>query len=239
MRIQPNPVPMTPRPSPIKDKSGVFKKRVETIVKEESRLRNMFGERFFGSEEWQRFLNVPFSREQLANAPRFPWDNAYLNQPCPFTQGERIRNTHMAFLGIPRVDGTPLTIPRLFELRGCVRQPKLYLPKHPRLHQEHFFRGETLQHRWYLSPLRAVPIFLQLPYGYYSSSALEETQKLFLHYARTGRYPYQGATFTSNTNSAGQRVFVGVMGGQIFIHYDSYYSQTLSTEAALSNVPRR
>jgi len=223
----------------IKEKGEVVEKRVDAIVKEESRLRNLFGERFFGSEEWQRFLSVPFSREQLANIPRFPWNNTYLNQPCPFTRGERIRDTHMAFLGIPRTDGTPLTISRLFELRGCAHQPRLYLPSHLRPQHEHFFGGETLQHRWYLSPVRAVRSFLQLPYGYNSSSALEETQKLFLHYARTGRYPYQGATFTSSTSSSGQKVFVGVTGGQIFIHYDSYYSQTLSTGVALSNIPRR
>ncbi|MBI5153389.1 MAG: hypothetical protein HZA36_02940 [Parcubacteria group bacterium] len=61
MKIQPNnPVPVTPKTNQksVEKKDVPEERRIEMGVREESRLRDIFGNRFFGSEEYRIFLNT-------------------------------------------------------------------------------------------------------------------------------------------------------------------------------------
>lgn len=242
MKIQPNnPIPATPKP--LRTSSMSEEKRLEATAREESRLRDMFGDRFFGSEEWARHLNAPLSREQLANTPRFPWSNAYLNQPCPFTPGKRVRDTHMVFLGIDRAQGSPLTLQRLFMLRGSQYQLQPLFQNHfrpediLRFQNELFFSRDRLQHRWYLAPLDIPTYYSLTPKCYAQSSAIEEATKLFLYYAKHGKPPHGGTSFTSSKNSLNEMISVSIRDGIMWVRSNPQYTlRYIAGTPALSNM---
>ncbi|MBI5421435.1 MAG: hypothetical protein HZA35_03975 [Parcubacteria group bacterium] len=257
MEIRPN-KPITPaqneNSTPKSPKNNASEeKRVETTTTEESHLREVFGERFFGSDDWKHSFGISLSREQLANIPRFPWSNAHLNQPCPFTPGARVRDTHMAFLGIDHHTVLffkfSVTINLLSGLRGFHYQPRISISSSFQHQNPNFTSQENLQYRWYLAPLQpphysyTIPndAIAQLPRRYSLSSTLVETTKLFLYYAKNGIYPRTNTlSFTSDEFSHNSRVLVGVQDNAIRLSTTHYRPNNFSiTTACTLNPPRK
>ncbi|MBI5153390.1 MAG: hypothetical protein HZA36_02945 [Parcubacteria group bacterium] len=143
----------------------------------------------------------------------------------------------MIFLGIDYAQGSPFTIQRLSTLHSFSHQPSFYLPTHPHPAKEHFFSRETLQYRWYLSPLHTEQGLFPSN-GYRISSAIEEATKLFLHYTRNGRYSYQALALTSTISSSHHEVLIGVQNNAISITHKARLS-SIETNFALSNIPQR
>ncbi len=104
----------------------------------------------FNVEDWNKFYGVRPSESQLAEIPKFPWSLDLLNSPCPFNFGKRIKDTHFAFLGLPDINGVPLTVAQWIKLHPQTGQLKFYHHTNP-WHQGQLYTDKiTLQLRWYL-----------------------------------------------------------------------------------------
>ncbi|KKS43621.1 MAG: hypothetical protein UV05_C0027G0002 [candidate division CPR1 bacterium GW2011_GWA2_42_17] len=157
--------------------------------------RNIMGKNFWGVEEWLHFYGVSFTNKQLREAAYFPWNDDVLNTPCPLGNKGRIRETHIAFLGIPNINGKPLTI---------LQWHKLHNTNHPMLRLTNIDKDEKLlvesvcAFRWYLMPIRAIFSSAEkttherldmLPQEYEFSRAILEVTKNILYYRKNGAYP--------------------------------------------------
>ena len=54
----------------------------------------IMGDNFFGPEEWA-LCGVAV---RLRDVPLFPWSRKILEEPCPFTPGKLVKETHVAYL---------------------------------------------------------------------------------------------------------------------------------------------
>jgi hypothetical protein len=65
--------------------------------------REIMGDNFWGMEEWTNFFGISFANNEILEAAQFPWSKDFLLSPCSFSNGRSIKETHFAFLGLPRI----------------------------------------------------------------------------------------------------------------------------------------
>ena len=113
---------------------------------------------FFGVEEYATLYGVNFSKKQLREVSEFPWGEDVLNGPCPFNKSKTVRKTHFAFLGIDKLNGSPLTIMKFQKLHPASGQPKFYSYAPSSWYTGHpFATDKTMKLRWYLLLKDIVP----------------------------------------------------------------------------------
>ena len=182
--------------------------------------RALMGQNFFGVEEYATVYGVNFSKKQLREVSEFPWGEDVINGPCPFNKGKTVRETHFAFLGIDKLNGSPLTIMKFQELHPASGQPKFYnYAPSSWYHQQAFATDKTMKLRWYLLLKDIVPNSTStswddqkamLPTEYEVPTAVEETAKDLYTQRKTGTYPnLRVYTKVDDTSSVGVRVGVG------------------------------
>ena len=159
--------------------------------------RTIMGKNFFGIEEWSAY-GVNFSKKQLREVTKFPWNKDILNAPCPFVKDKSIRETHFAFLGLYAIRGKPLTIIMWQELL----HPALGQPRFSSYASDSWYENETFANfmtcafRWYLMPLEIIlkptdkpqSQIEMLPPEYEVPFAIEEATKDLLYYRKNGVY---------------------------------------------------
>lgn len=74
---------------------------------------NYFGSRGLSTRFWSYL-----TESELASFPKFPWPVRILQKPCPFTEDERIGETHFVFLTPTTLGGEPATLTRVIESRN-------------------------------------------------------------------------------------------------------------------------
>ena len=195
--------------------------------------RAVMGQNFFGVEEWATLHNVNFSKKQLREISEFPWGEDILNGPCLFNKGKAVRETHFAFLGLDKLNGSPLSILKFQELYPASGQPKFYSYAPSSWYTGHPFAvDKTMKLRWYLLLKDIVPNSIStswdnqkalLPAEYEIPTAVEETAKDLYVQRKTGIYPnLKVYARVDDRSSSGFHVVVGVCydGG---VHVDYCY----------------
>lgn len=161
------------------------------------RAREIFGNNFFGFEEWRQFYGANFTQPQLQSLARLPWTVEELTSLCPFAKGRRIHETHFAFIGLEQLGRTPLTIMELRRLHPAPGQPQFFAEGQRLLGPQEFEKTKTPQFRWYLLPLSFVPnthamhLIDQvqiIPREYDVPLAVEEILKVILYFKKNGIY---------------------------------------------------
>lgn len=183
--------------------------------------RALMGQNFFGVEEYATLYGVNFSKKQLREVSEFPWGEDVLNGPCPFNKSKAVRETHFAFLGVDKLNGSPLTITKFQELHPASGQPKFYSYAPSSWYTGHPFAvDKTMKLRWYLLLKDIVPNSTStnwnnqkamLPAEYEVPTAVEETAKDLFTQRKTGVYPnLKVYARVDDLSSDGYRVYVGV-----------------------------
>jgi hypothetical protein len=182
--------------------------------------QEILGKNFFGIEEWATLYRVNFSQKQLRAIPKFPWGEDILNSPCQFHNHKAIRETHLAYLGLDRYMGKPLTIMQWQAIHPATGQPRFF-----RYSRDCWYRGKrfatkpTCVFRWYLMPLEIVPKpecktyqdqVAMLPAEYEVPFAVEEVTKDLLYHRKNGIF-VNGSRYgrCQDVSSSGYRVIVG------------------------------
>ncbi len=186
--------------------------------------RAVMGQNFFGVEEWATLYNLNFSKKQLREVSEFPWGEDVLGAACPFNKSKAVRETHFAFLGLDKLNGSPLSILKFQELHPASGQPRFasYIPDS--WYAQQAFASKTAKLRWYLLLASIVPkststawdkqLLMLPPAEYEVPTAIEEVSKDILAYRKTGIYLNPSVYARVNdTASGGSRVFVGYFGG--------------------------
>ena len=160
-------------------------------------VRAVMGNNLFDAQDWTKYYNVQWTPEQLRDIPPFPWDLELLNSPCPFNPGKCIKDTHVAFLGMPTINESPLTVQKWRELHPATGQPKFYYNNNSWHEGQPHTDVETMQLRWYLmlkeiisdstskTPEEQVAM---LPEGYAVPTTIMEVTKDILVFQKTGEY---------------------------------------------------
>lgn len=158
--------------------------------------RALMGNSFLGAEEWATLYGVTFTKKQLRQVTKFPWSEDVLNTACPFVKGKSVRETHFAFLGLAKLNGTQLTIMKWHELHPASGQPRFYFEPDQWYREEVFAKDATLEFRWHLLLTEIVPGSTNkrpyeqaLPPEYELPTALAEVTKDLFVYRKLGAYP--------------------------------------------------
>ena len=204
------------------------------------------GERLFAALEWVAVYGRAPGTKAMDQVGDFPWDMKVLRDP------EKLHlmaaETHVAFLGLDRLKGEPLTImrwqrlyPKLFALRVHGSSPWY-------AGGEFFFTQNPLRLGWHL--MRSQPLFgyevkgvtveNSLPPNCNLPSAIEEVSRLILFRDR-GLEPAPGYVWTSDMvmlSNQRRRVVVGLVDGKIMITTRREYEQAwMITSCRLPNPP--
>lgn len=119
-----------------------------------------------------------------------------LNGPCPFNKGKLVKDTHFAFMGMPAINGEPLTIAKWLELHPADDQPKFYFTNDPWHVGQPHTDVATLEPRLYLLLREIVPgstnstpeqQVAMLPEGYEVPTTIAEVTKDILVFRKTGK----------------------------------------------------
>lgn len=104
---------------------------------------------FFGPEDWLTHFGgrVKFNKTQLTKVAEIPWSEEELKNPG-------INQPHFLFLGIEKLDGKSLNLPKWHEVYPSREE-------HPKFHTDSWYLEEpyakdTCQLCWYLMPVGAV-----------------------------------------------------------------------------------
>ncbi len=116
--------------------------------------------------------------------------------PCPFNKGKQVFDTHFAFMGMPAIEGSPLTVAKWLELHPADGQPKFWFSKDPwHVGQPHTDIA-TLKPCLYIMLREIVPgstgrtpedQVAMLPPEYEVPTTIAEVTKDILVYRRTGK----------------------------------------------------
>lgn len=79
--------------------------------------------RVWGAGDWVSYYGKP---EVLD-----PKVGEILMSACPFHKGKLVADTHFAFMGMPDINGDPLTVVKWLELHPADGQPKFYFNQNP------------------------------------------------------------------------------------------------------------
>jgi len=155
-----------------------------TIVQRDPRVR------IFGSADWANFYGPT---EKLD-----PQIEEILQGPCPFYSRKRVLEMHFAFLGMPALDGSPLTVAKWLEVHPGPDQPKFYFATNPWHTGQPHTDLAVLEPRLYVALREIVPgstgkspedQAAMLPAGYRVPTTIEEVTKNILCFRRTGKRP--------------------------------------------------
>lgn len=119
-----------------------------------------------------------------------------LQSSCEFYPRKRVYETHFAFMGMPAINGEPLTVAKWLELHPADGQPRFYFADNPwHVGQPHTY-VVVLESRLYITLREIVPgstgktpedQVKLLPPGYEVPTTIEEVTKSILVYRRTGK----------------------------------------------------
>ncbi len=155
--------------------------------------RVLLGKNFFGPSEWSTFYGVNFSKNQLEEIPRFPWDEDVLNAPCPFVKEKLVKETHFAFLGLDVLNGKPLNILRWQSLHPTSGRPRFSTYAPHSWYAQETFASQPCVFRWYLLLTSIIPNstsrtheeqLKMLPADYEIPTAIAEVSKNVLVYRK-------------------------------------------------------
>ncbi len=161
------------------------------LVASLQQIRTNMGDNLFSVEDWQKFYGVPLP----VTIPEFPWSPDILNSPCPFNPGKLIKDTHFAFLGLPDINGVPLTVAHWIILHLFIYQPKFFFNTSPWHQGQPHTDIATLEPRWYLLLKEIVPNstgktpekqLVLLPPEYELPSTIAEVTKDLFVFKKTG-----------------------------------------------------
>ncbi|MFA6077109.1 MAG: hypothetical protein WC735_03480 [Candidatus Paceibacterota bacterium] len=177
--------------------------------------------RIFGQADWVSYYGPT---EKLG-----PAVEEVLMSACPFNKGKLVKDTHFAFMGMPALDGNPLTVAKWLELHSADGQPKFYFNTNPwHVGQPHTDIA-VLEPRLYIMLREIVPgstsktpeeQVAMLPPEYEVPTTIAEVTKDILVYRRTGKRsnPNVWAACAERTVktaqvNAGDVSCVGIFGG--------------------------
>ena len=177
--------------------------------------------RIFSSADWASYYGEP---EKVAEEIE-----DILNRPCPFNSRKQVLDTHFAFMGMPAINGDPLTVAKWLELHPADGQPRFYFANNPWHAGQPHTDLVTLEPRLYITLREIVPgstykapddQVAMLPEGYEMPTTIEEVTKSVLVYRKTGKRsnPNRYAacrerTIKTATASAGDVSCVGFFDG--------------------------
>ncbi len=160
--------------------------------------RAILGQNFFGVEEWATLYGANFTKKQLREVAAFPWGEDVLNGPCPFNKGKLVKDTHFAFLGVEKLNSSPLTVMKWHELHPATGQPKFYFNENPWHQGQPHTDAATMELWWYLLLKEIVPNSMSkapedqvamLPAEYEVPTTIAEVSKDLLVFRKTGERP--------------------------------------------------
>lgn len=156
---------------------------------------------YIGIEDWAAW-GVTFTPKQFKQVATFPWSEDVLLSPCPFYKNKLIRKTHVARLGLDKVNGELLTILKWQALSPATLSDGKPNPAHfasyaprPWYVTQKFAIEITGQFRWYLDLLGIVPKSTStswndqkamLPAEYEVPLAVSEVAKHLQYYKKNG-----------------------------------------------------
>lgn len=151
-----------------------------------------FRVRVFSAADWASYYRL----EEKLN----PQVEDILQSSCSFYSKKRVFETHFAFVGMPTINGNPLTVAKYLELHPTDGQPKFHFNSNDNRWLWH--KGQphtdiaTLEPRLYLLLREVVPGSVgkplegqvaMLPPEYEVPSTIAEVTKDILVYRRTGK----------------------------------------------------
>ena len=160
--------------------------------------RILLGKSFVDVCDWVALYGAHFTGKEKKAALKFPWHEDVLMSPCPFNKGKLIKDTHTAFLGLPKLNDQPLTVAKWIELHPDTGQPKFYHSNNPWHVGQPHTDVATLLPQWYLYLTEIVPgstnklpdeHMKMLPAEYELPSTIGETTKDLLVFRKTGVRP--------------------------------------------------
>lgn len=174
---------------------------------------------FFDASYLAVFYGIDFTKEQLDNAPKFPWKEDILLSTCPLC-GKIVKDCHFAFLGIDHFKGQRFNVAKFHEMHPNDAQPRfMYHTSNAMYLDDEFATKITMEPRWYLSHVTVVPDSenkpfekqkCMLPWKYEVPSVIAEVAKNMYLYKMTGKYanPSQLGR-CADLDSHGHRISVG------------------------------
>ena len=119
-----------------------------------------------------------------------------MQSACPFYKGKLVADTHFAFVGVPEINGSPLTVAKWLELHPPTEQPKFYFNTDPWHAGQPHTDVATLEPHLYVVLREIVPgstrktpeeHVAMLPPEYERPTTIAEVTKDILVYRRTGK----------------------------------------------------
>ena len=144
--------------------------------------------RVWGMGDWTSYYGKP---EKLD-----PKVDEILMSPCPFHKGKLVADTHFAFMGVPDINGDPLTVAKWLELHPADGQPKFYFNTDPWHVGQPHTDVATLEPRLYILLRKIVPgstyktpeeQVAMLPAEYEVPTTIAEVTKNILVFRKTGK----------------------------------------------------
>jgi hypothetical protein len=144
--------------------------------------------RIFGQADWASYYGPTEKLDSQAEE--------ILMSACPFNKGKLVKDTHFAFVGMPEIDGEPLTVAKWLKLHPADGQPKFYFNDNPWHVGQPHTDVAVLEPRLYLLLREIVPgstrktpeeQVAMLPEGYEVPTTIAEVTKDILVYRRTGK----------------------------------------------------
>lgn len=219
----------------IRSKPGIARRVVLAVrncieLPNEKFARLIMGEDFSGREEWGiSYGGVSFTAKEAKSISSFPWSQETLQSECPFNPRKKIFETHFAFVGVKRYNGTiteahgPLTMMGWQKIHPNSTHPRFFRYGNDCWYPNQEFATVPLELQWYLALKEIVPrshntswdnMQNMIPDAYYVPSPVEETSKIVLYYKKNLVYLNRDHyVATSVLGSDGYRVIVGYCGG--------------------------
>lgn len=118
-----------------------------------SRAKEIMGNNFFSLFDWKKY----FKNIQIADYRKddFPWSEEILNERCPWNFNKRVKDTHVAFFGIPEINGNATTVAEWFKLHLDLNGKPDFLDLF-KLHDDRKGRV-SIEPRWYLILKDCIP----------------------------------------------------------------------------------
>jgi hypothetical protein len=144
--------------------------------------------RIFSNADWASYYGPTEKLE--------PAIEEILMSACPFNKGKLVKDTHFAFMGMPAIDGDPLTVAKWLQLHPADGQPKFYFNDNPWHVGQPHTDVAVLEPRLYIMLREIVPgstaqtpeeQVAMLPPEYEVPSTIAEVTKDILVYRRTGK----------------------------------------------------
>jgi len=144
--------------------------------------------RVWGMNEWASYYGAPEKLDQQVEE--------ILQSSCPFHRGKRVFDTHFAFMGVPDINGDPLTVAKWLELHPADSQPKFYFNQNPWHAAQPHTDVAVLEPRLYIVLRDIVPgstskapeeQIALLPSEYEVPSTITEVTKSILVFRKTGK----------------------------------------------------